>query len=152
MWIFDNMAQLLMVTGVTLAVIDILFLGFATFYLTLIGLATLTTGLLVLTGVLSEDWTHIAISVAALAAIYSAILWRPLTLLQQKGGEVKTVSTDLTGHTFLLSQDISPSEPGEYAYSGVTWKLETEQTLKAGTKVVVTEVQVGIMKVKAASN
>jgi len=151
MWIFDDIAQMLMAVGLLLAVVDVMFLGFATFFLTLIGLATLTTGVLVLTGVLSEQWTQIAISIAGFSAVYIVLLWKPLKRLQKQGGEVNKVSSDLIGHSFTLTESVSPSSAGNYFYSGIQWQVESTEELAAGRRVVVTDVQVGVMTVKAAT-
>jgi len=146
MWIFNDMAQLLMSLGILLAIIDVVFLGFATFFLTLIGLATLTTGVLIWLGVIDEQWTSITVSIALLSATYSAALWQPLKNLQQAKSE-KKVSSDLTGHQFILDCDISPTYPGTYSYSGIVWKVESSEIIAAGTRVVVTDIQVGVMTV-----
>ena len=151
MWIFDNLGQLLIAAGLLLAVVDVVFLGFATFFLTLLGLATLTTGILVWVGVVSEQWTAIAIVIALLSTLYSLLLWKPLQRLQKQGGEKKVVTSDLIGHSFVLDCDVSSISPGSYAYSGVTWKLESTDALTTGTRVEVVDVQVGVMRIKAAS-
>lgn len=147
MWIFDNTAQILMALGIMMAVVDIVVLGFATFFLTLIGLAVLTTGVLLNFGVMTDSWANILISVAVLSAIYTALLWKPLSRLQQdtKPQEVKS---DIIGHQFHLETDVTASQPGMYLYSGVNWKIEADEELTAGAKVEVTQVQVGVMRVK----
>ena len=147
MWIFDNTAQILMALGIMMAVVDIVVLGFATFFLTLIGLAVLTTGVLLNFGVMTDSWANILISVAVLSAIYTALLWKPLSRLQQdtKPQEVKS---DIIGHQFHLETDVTASQPGMYLYSGVNWKIEADEELTAGAKVEVTQVKVGVMRVK----
>lgn len=148
---FENTAQMLMAAGVLLAVIDIVFLGFATFFLTLIGLATLTTGLLLQFGIISDTWTVISLCIAVLSAVYSAILWKPLSNLQ-KTEPKHNVHSDLFGHQFRLETPVSPTQPGSYQYSGITWKIESDESLLAGDKVEVTDIQVGLMTVKSVSN
>ncbi len=150
MWIFDSTAQLLMAVGIMMAVIDIVLLGFATFYLTLIGLAVLTTGILLNFGVMADTWENILISVAILSAIFTALLWKPLSRLQQDT-KPQDVKSDIIGHQFHLETDVSPTQPGMYLYSGVNWKIESDETLTAGAKVEVVKVQVGVMNVKAVA-
>ncbi|GAB2998174.1 NfeD family protein [Psychrosphaera aestuarii] len=148
---FENTAQMLMAAGVLLAVIDIVFLGFATFFLTLIGLATLTTGVLLQFGIISDTWTVISLCIAVLSGVYSAILWKPLSNLQ-KTEPAHNVHSDLFGHQFRLETAVSPTQPGSYQYSGITWKIESDEPLLAGDKVEVTDIQVGLMTVKSVSN
>lgn len=150
MWIFDDTAQILMAIGILMAVVDIVILGFATFFLTLIGLAVLTTGLLLNFGIMADSWTNILVSVAVLSALYTAVLWKPLSRLQQDK-KPKTVTSDLIGLQFVLETDVTAENPGMYLYSGVNWKIESDSDLTAGAKVEVVEVQVGTMRVKPAS-
>ncbi len=145
----SNTAQVLMAVGVLMAVIDIVFLGFATFFLTLIGLAVLVTGILLHFEVIGDAWTTLALSIAVLSAIFSALLWKPLSNLQ-KDSEKKQVTSDLIGHQFVIDADISATKPGEYHYSGINWKVESLEAIAAGTMVEVIDVQVGQMRVKAA--
>ena len=148
MSVFENTAQILMALGVAFAAIDIILLGFSTFFLTIIGLGTLTTGVLIHFGVITDKWTVIALSIAVSSAVYSALLWKPLSNLQKSEGP-KAVHSDLIGHQFLLETPVTPSKLGSYHYSGITWKIESDQELNAGERVEVIDLQVGIMKVKA---
>ena len=147
MTFFENTAQMLMAVGVLLAVVDIAILGFATFFLTLLGLAVLSSGILLHFGVISDHWTAIAMTTAVLAGLYSVLLWKPLSKLQ-KSDQSHKVTTDLTGHQFVVTTDISPTTPGSYSYSGVTWRIESSDDISAGAKVEVTDVQVGCMTVR----
>lgn len=148
MWFFSDAAQALMAVGLFLAVIDMLVFGFATFFLTLLGLAMLTSGALMYFGILSSDTSTILISVAVLSAIFGVVLWKPLKGLQNNK-ENNDLHTDLTGMTFVLEQDISPAEPGKHHYSGLDWKVQSTEELSKGTEVQVIELQVGVMMVKA---
>lgn len=149
MWIFSDIAQGLMAIGILLAVIDLLVFGFATFFLTLLGLGMLTSGALIYFAVLPDTTTSILVSVAAFTVIYSALLWKPLKNLQANK-QSKKVSSDLTGMSFVVQQDISPDSPGEYHYSGIDWKVETNEVITEGTKVEVIDLQVGVMQVRTS--
>ena len=149
MWIFSDAAQALMAAGLFLAVIDLLIFGFATFFLTLLGLAMLTSGGLIYFGVLPDSTTSILMSVAIFTALYGVVLWQPLKKLQSMKQDQK-VNSDLTGMSFVLEQDISPECPGTYHYSGIDWKLETSEVITQGTEVEVIDLQVGKMTVKTA--
>lgn len=147
MWIFSDIAQGLMAIGILLAVVDLLVFGFATFFLTLLGLGMLTSGALIYFAVLPDTTTSILVSVAAFTVIYSALLWKPLKNLQANK-QSKKVSSDLTGMSFVLQQDVSPDNPGKYHYSGIDWSVETSEVITQGTEVEVIDLQVGVMKVK----
>ena len=147
MWIFSDIAQGLMAVGILLAVVDLLVFGFATFFLTLLGLGMLTSGALIYFAVLPDTTTSILVSVAAFTVIYSALLWKPLKNLQANK-QSKKVSSDLTGMSFVLQQDVSPDTPGKYHYSGIDWSVETSEVITQGTEVEVIDLQVGVMKVK----
>ncbi|NVK25826.1 MAG: NfeD family protein [Gammaproteobacteria bacterium] len=147
MWIFSDVAQGLMAVGVLLAVIDVLAFGFATLFLTLIGLAMLTTGILIQFGILSDQPTYILVAVAIFSAVYALLLWKPLKRLQDIKATNK-VKSDLAGMSFVLEQDISIEYPGTYHFSGIDWRVESTSDISRGTEVEVVELQVGVMKVK----
>ena len=145
--IFENSAQLLMSAGIFIAALDIIVFGFATLFLTLIGLAMLLTGVLIYMGILVDDITYILVSVTAWSAIFAVLLWKPLKRLQANS-IAKSVGTDLTGMSFFLESDVKPGLTGTYHYSGIDWKVQSADSLAKGTEVEVTELQVGVMTVK----
>lgn len=149
MSIFSDTAQALMAAGLFLAAIDLLVFGFATFFLTLLGLSLLTTGGLIYFSVLDSSVSSILIAVTLLTAVYGLFLWKPLKRLQEQRQSNK-VSSDLTGMSFILQQDISPDSPGNYHYSGIDWKVQTSEVITQGTEVEVIELQVGTMTVRTA--
>lgn len=149
MSIFTDSAQALIAAGIFFAALDLLIFGFATFILTLLGLAMVTTGTLLYFGVFEPSTANILISVAVTTAIYSLLLWKPLKRLQEQRQENK-VSSDLTGMSFVINEDISPESPGKYHYSGIDWKVETQEVITSGTEVEVIDLQVGTMTVKTA--
>ena len=149
MWIFSDIAQGLMAIGILLAVIDMLVFGFATFFLTLLGLGMLTSGALIYFSILPDTTTSILVSVAVFTVLYSAVLWQPLKKLQSNK-QIKKVDSDLTGMCFTLQQDISPESPGTYHYSGIDWSVESNEVITQGTEVEVIDLQVGVMKVKTS--
>ena len=146
---FSDTAQALMAAGLFLAVIDLLVFGFATFFLTLLGLSLLTTGGLIYFTVLDGSVSSTLVAVAALTAVYGVLLWKPLKRMQEQR-KSNNVNSDLTGMSFTLQQDISPDNPGKYHYSGIDWTVETSEVITQGTEVEVIELQVGTMMVKTA--
>jgi inner membrane protein len=148
---FQETSQVLMTVGVLMAVVDIVILGFATFFLTLIGLAVLTTGVMLHFGVISDSMTTLALCIAVLSAVYSLLLWKPLSNLQ-KEPEIKNVTSDLIGHQFVLTGTVSTTEKCAYHFSGIDWNVEADSELAEGTRVEVIDVQVGLMRVKAVED
>ncbi|MBU2916634.1 MAG: hypothetical protein ACJAZB_001474 [Psychrosphaera sp.] len=148
MWLFSDVSQSLMAVGLLMAVIDVLVFGFATFFLTLIGLAMLVSGALIYFGIISDSTATVLISVAILTAIFSLLLWKPLKQLQSQS-EHKKVTSDLDGYQFTLEQDIDNGVVGKHHYSGIDWKVESDQPISKGTKVEVLEFKVGVLLVKA---
>lgn len=146
---FSDTAQTLMAVGLFLAAIDMMVFGFATFFLTLLGLATLTTGALIYFGVLTDSTSIIIATITVFTGLYGVVLWKPLKQLQEKRQSSK-VNSDLTGMSFILQQDISPGSPGTYHYSGIDWTVETTEVITEGTEVEVIDLQVGVMRVKTS--
>lgn len=147
MWIFSDVAQGLMAIGIFLAVVDVLAFGFATLFLTLIGLGLLSTGVLINFGILNTEPTSILVSITVFSLIYAGILWRPLKHLQDIK-LTKKVESDLSGMSFVIEEDISVEYPGTYHYSGIEWKVETAGDISRGSEVEVVDLQVGVMKVR----
>ena len=147
MWIFSDIAQGLMAIGIFLAVVDVLAFGFATLFLTLIGLGLLTTGLLIHFDILAAQAAPILVSITVFSLLYAGLLWKPLKQLQDIK-LTKKVKSDLSGMSFVLDQDISIEYPGTYHYSGIDWRVETVADISRGSEVEVVELQVGVMKVK----
>jgi membrane protein implicated in regulation of membrane protease activity len=148
MWLTDNLAQSLIVLGLIMLAMEILIFGFATFVLFFVGLAAVISGALIYMGVVPDTMSGALLSVGLGTVLLAAVLWQPLKNLQTKV-DTKKVTNDLVGHTFTLRVDISPHQQSVYHYSGIDWRLTSDQVLTAGTEVEVVEVEVGQFKVKA---
>jgi membrane protein implicated in regulation of membrane protease activity len=148
MWLTDNLAQSLIALGLLMLAIEILILGFATFFLFFVGLAALISGALIYAGIVPDTVSGALLSVGLGTVLFAVVLWQPLKNLQTKV-ETKRVTSDLIGHSFTLTADISPHLQSVYHYSGINWRLTSDEVLAAGTKVEVVEVEVGQFKVKA---
>lgn len=150
--IFPEVYQLLLAVGIMLAAVDMLVLGFSTFFLTIIGLSTILTGVFVAVGLIPESSLAISLSIAVLSAINAVLLYKPLLRLQNKDKVVvEDVHSDLTNMNFVLEQDVSPQSPVNYHFSGIDWKLKSGEFLSAGTEVRVTKLAVGEMYIVKAS-
>ena len=147
-WISNNLCEFLIMAGLALLVIEVVVLGFSTFVLFFVGLAALLAGGLMAIGAIPDSTLSAFYSVGVLTALLAMLLWRPLKSMQGKV-EVKKVTSDLVGHSFILNETVSMTQNPAYRYSGIDWHLSSEQELSAGTLVEVTGVAVGKFIVQA---
>ena len=147
-WVSNNLPESLIMAGLTFLVIEVVVLGFSTFVLFFVGLATVVAGGLMTFGVVPDSMLSALFSVGVLTALSAMILWRPLKSMQGNV-ESKKVTNDLVGHSFILNDAVSRTKNPVYRYSGVDWNLSSEQELSAGTLVEVTGVAVGKFIVQA---
>lgn len=145
-WILNNLGQVLIFAGLGLLAIEVTVLGFSTFFLFFLGLASLISGILMYMGVVPETAVNALISLAVLTLASALLLWRPLKTMQEQV-ERKPVQSDLIGYSFALESDIDPAAPGSHRFSGVTWKVKSTEPLNAGTEVEVVRADVGELTV-----
>jgi membrane protein implicated in regulation of membrane protease activity len=144
---FDlSLSQWLFMLGVGLLVIEIAFLGFATFVLFFVGLAMLATGGLMVVEILPQTINNAVITVSLLSIGSAFLLWNPLKSLQSSSAD-SDIEVGIVGHRFQLETDISPDQPGEHAYSGITWKVVSEQEIAKAAHVKVVKADVGQLTV-----
>jgi membrane protein implicated in regulation of membrane protease activity len=147
-WMTENLAQVLLVAGLLLLAIEVMVLGFATFFLFFLGVALALTASFMWMGMIPESLLAGALTVSLLTIISALVLWRPLKRMQNTV-EVKPVTSDLVGYRFFLKQKIGPNHPGRHAYSGITWSVLAATEIEANTQVEVVTVNVGEFIVKA---
>lgn len=147
-WMSNNLSEILIMAGLALLAIEVMVLGFSTFVLFFVGLAAVVAGGLMTFGILPESMFSALSSVGVLTALLAILLWRPLKSMQGNV-ERKKVTSDLVGHSFILEEAVSMTKNPAYSYSGIQWKLSSEQELSAGTLVEVTGVAVGKFIVQA---
>jgi membrane protein implicated in regulation of membrane protease activity len=147
-WMSNNLSEILIMAGLALLAIEVVVLGFSTFVLFFVGLAAVVVGGLMTFGILPESMLSALSSVGVLTALLAILLWRPLKSMQGNV-ERKKVTSDLVGHSFILEEAVSMTKNPAYSYSGIQWKLSSEQELSAGTLVEVTGVAVGKFIVQA---
>jgi membrane protein implicated in regulation of membrane protease activity len=63
--------------------------------------------------------------------------------------EVQDIESDFAQETFVLADDVDSSGGTRHIYSGVPWKLKSQQPISAGTTVKVVKTEVGVMWVEA---
>jgi membrane protein implicated in regulation of membrane protease activity len=147
-WVSNNLAESLIIVGLALLVVEVVVLGFSTFVLFFVGLAAVITGGLMRIGFLPDSMLAALSSIGVLTALLAILLWRPLKSMQNNV-ERKKVTSDLVGHSFILSEAVSMSSNPVYRYSGIDWQLSSEKELSAGTLVEVAGVAVGKFIIQA---
>lgn len=145
--IANNLAQSLFIVGLILLVIEVAVLGFSTFVLFFVGLAAMATGALVYIDILPNSLLSASFSMGVMTVLATLVLWKPLKRMQSQVSTKKTKS-EFTDHQFYLKEPVSPTQSPKYHYSGIEWSLVSEEPIAAGTKVEVTEAEVGMLHIK----
>jgi membrane protein implicated in regulation of membrane protease activity len=153
-YIVSHQAEFWLVFGFAMLAIEVI-TGFTTGVFLFAGLGALSTGVLMSSGLLPETWIAGISCTGISSGIITLLLWRPLKNLQGDRATEKDNSSDLVGHEFVVESDITVNKPGSTNYSGITWKVEIDKdaginTIKAGQRVSVSSVEVGVFKVKLA--
>lgn len=147
-WFTDNPGQALITLGILLLIIEIVVMGFSTFLLTFFGLSAIVSGIAVYWGILANDLLTIVISNTLLAALFAAVLWKPLKNLQNNKTATATKS-DLEGLEFTLNSPVSKNQTSHHRLSGVEWVIKSSSPIEAGEQVIVEKAEVGTLWVKA---
>jgi membrane protein implicated in regulation of membrane protease activity len=148
-WAINNLAESLLILGILLLVIELAVLGFSTFVLFFVGCAAVVTSGLLYVGIIPDTWLSAMFSTGLLTGLSAILLWKPLQNMQTQVDTTK-VKGDLVGHSFILVEDVAPELTPKYHYSGIDWKLKANEHLLAGTKVEVTQADVGVFHIKAS--
>ncbi|MEP4889293.1 MAG: NfeD family protein [Aliiglaciecola sp.] len=146
--ITNNLAESLIVLGLVMLAIEIAILGFATFILFFVGVASVLAGALMYIGMIPDTLMSATLTVGILTAVSAALLWKPLKNIQQKVDK-KPAQSDLIGHRFMLQENVSITENPYYHYSGIQWQLKSAQPISAGSMVKVIKAEVGLFYVEA---
>ena len=146
-FIMQNLPQALMVLGIIALIIEVAVLGLSTIILLFFGLSLLITGFSMSIGILPDSLTTALWSNTVVTAILAIGLWTPLKKMQNRV-DTKPVTNDFAELTFTLDNDVTDQGLTTYNYSGISWKLKSEQPVSAGTRVYVIKKDVGVMWVK----
>ena len=149
-WITNNMAVILIFLGLALLAIEVVVLGFSVVLLFFIGLGCLVTGILMFVGIIPLTLPSALLGVAVFTLATAAGLWKPLKKLQDDVIP-QDVKSDLIGHSFILDTDVSHTKIGLHRFSGLDWKVKSNQDISAGTEVEVVKAEVGELTVAAKS-
>lgn len=150
-WLIASLNGILIFLGIALLAIEMLVFAFSSFILFFVGLACLITGLLIILGLLPSSLAVAFFAVAILSILLAVLLWKPLKDMQNHVDHTPA-SGDLVGHSFVLSGDVAPGQTINYRYSGIEWRVRSEQALTAGTEVEVTIANVGEFTVAEKPN
>jgi membrane protein implicated in regulation of membrane protease activity len=146
-WLTQYLAETIVAIGLLLLTVEVVILGFATFILFFMGLAMVLTGTALWLEVLPHSYNSVLMSTALLTAILAFSLWKPLKRMQGDT-ESKVVDSDFVGVCFIAEQAISLRENPDYKFSGIMWKLKSEQEIEANTEVKIIKAEVGTLWVK----
>ena len=102
-------------------------------------------------GLLASSLTVAFAAVAILSGLLAVMLWKPLKDMQSHVDNTPA-SGDLVGHSFILSGDVAPGQTINYRYSGIEWRIKSDEPLSAGTGVEVTVANVGEFTVAAVAS
>lgn len=151
-YIASHQSEFWMVIGFALLAAEVL-TGFTVGVFLFAGIGALVTGGLMSFGVLAETWVAGISCTGISTGVITALLWKPLKNLQGDRPVEKDNSSDLIGHTFVIENEITTTNPGTINYSGVSWRVEIDkdagvEVIEAGKHVTVSSVEVGVFKVK----
>lgn len=146
-------ATLWLLTGFAMLAIEVLAFGVTSGLLLFGSLGALLTGILLWLGLISDSIVVAVGCFAVATSLITILLWKPLRRLQSGSELGNDRSSDLIGHRFVIDSAVSRQTPGSQKYSGIAWRVEpadviADQTLTAGTAVVVTAVSVGVFYVE----
>jgi membrane protein implicated in regulation of membrane protease activity len=155
-YIHSNFSGFWIALGFAMLAAEVLVFGFSTIVFMFAGLGAILTGLLLMTGIIPETWIAATACFGISTGLLSTLLWKPLKKLQDRSPTEQKPQSDIVGMRFYVDQDISVSQPGNYRYSGISWKVlvapdSEEQSLIKGQQVEVASVDVGIFWVRPVS-
>ncbi|MEN0037966.1 MAG: NfeD family protein [Cellvibrio sp.] len=114
-----------------------------------LALGCLLTGVMVSIGMIS-GWEMEVFSVAVLAALSAALLWKPLKTFQN-AGVGRDTSSDMIGKVLPVSQLITRDQ-GAVAYSGIDWQARLDaaytEPVAVGNRAHVVAVQGALLLVR----
>lgn len=142
--LLSHLPEALMVAGMLSLIIEVAVLGFSTFILLFLGISLLFVGMTMSLGWLPATWVAALWSNALLTAVLALALWKPLRAMQNKTGS-KHIHNDFAEQTFVLNAPVDINGHTMHRYSGVEWKLKSEQPISAGAHVAVIKTEVGVM-------
>lgn len=151
-YINNNMSGFWIALGFVLLATEVFLFGFTTIVFVFAGLGAIITGLLMLAGIVPETWVAGVSSFGIATGISSAVLWKPMMLMQGKTAAKQQPVSDFVGMEFVLAEDLMLTTSAKYRYSGVDWRVEIDgssdvDAITKGERVVVVTVEVGVLRI-----
>ena len=147
---YEHLYEALIVLGIVALIIEVAVLGLSSFVLFFLGLSLISSGLMMMAGILPETGMVAMWSNVIITSLLSVVLWKPLRKLQNDRKQPDNIASDFAQDLFVLEQDVHLDGSASRRYSGIEWKLKSHQPLSAGTTVRVVKTEVGVMWVEAA--
>lgn len=149
-YILSNLPQTLIVLGLILLAIEVLVLGFSTFFLFFIGIGAIATGILMAMGLIPETVLDSLLATAIISTVVALVSWKPMKNIQNKV-DLNPVNNDMVGHQFVLPDELLIGKTITHRYSGIDWQVKAEEPLTAGTPVRIIKIEVGLLTVEPVS-
>jgi len=149
-YILSNLPQTLIVLGLILLAIEVLVLGFSTFFLFFIGIGAIATGILMAMGLIPETVLDSLLATAIISTVVALVSWKPMKKIQNKV-DLNPVNNDMVGHQFVLPDELLVGKTITHRYSGIDWQVKAKEPLTAGTQVRIIKIEVGLLTVEPVS-
>ena len=146
-YIFSHLAQILIVIGLVLLAVDVLVLGFSTFFLFFLGIGAIATGTLMVLGIIPETLLSSLLAIAIISAVVALLSWKQIKNIQNRV-ESNHINNDMIGHQFVLPEELALGKTISHRYSGIDWQVKAKEQLPAGTEVKIVKVEVGLLTVE----
>jgi membrane protein implicated in regulation of membrane protease activity len=132
----NNLIETILIIGVILLIVEVVVLGFSTFFLTFTGLAAIATAIIMWAGLIPETYA-----------------WTTKLAKLQNTVDYRRADSDLVGHSFVLPENVEAALPmkekPKYQFSGISWYLNAHEDLVKGTLVEVVKADVGSLLIRA---
>lgn len=144
----DNLAEVTIITGLILLIVEIWVLGLSTIVLLALGVSTVLTGILVWMGIIPETVIFVIAFSGIGAGVLTGTFWLPLKKMQRSETRIYNIHSDFVGLIFEVDARLDALHPGHVKYSGVSWKLvlganHRDAVIEIGNSVKVVSVDVG---------
>lgn len=151
-YINANQASFWFVVGFSLLALELVAFGLATGILLFGSIGALITGVVFWFGLVPQSWLAGVAVFAVSSAISTILLWGPLKKLQGSSELGSDRSSDLIGYEFRLEERIALGSHGRTKYSGVSWRVEIDESaavehIDKNQKVQVARVGAGVFGV-----
>ena len=146
-YIFSHLPQTFIVVGLILLAVDVLVLGFSTFFLFFLGIGAIATGTLMAIGFIPETLLNSLSATAIISILIALVSWKQIKKIQNRV-ELNQINNDMIGHQFVLGEELLLGRTITHRYSGIDWQVKAKEHLAAGTEVKIIKIEVGLLTVE----